>query len=78
MILQLHFDILSVEVGISAILPFSCFLVHHAEKPRLMRWEKIEYAESVVTEAAKALYEGVLANGDGDKHMSARGMRAYV
>ena len=48
MTLQLHVDILSVEVGISAILPFSCFLVHHAEKPRLMRWEKIEYAESVV------------------------------
>ena len=48
MTLQLHVDILSVEVGISAILPFSCFLVHHAENPRLMRWEKIEYAESVV------------------------------
>ena len=32
MILLLHFDILSGEVGISAILPFSCFLVHHAEK----------------------------------------------
>ena len=32
MIQLLHFDILSVEVGISAILPFSCFLVHHAEK----------------------------------------------
>ena len=37
MILLLHFDILSVEVGISAILPFSCFLVHHAKEPRLMR-----------------------------------------
>ena len=48
MILQLHFDILSVEVGISAILPFSCFLVHHAEKPRLGRGEKIEYAETEV------------------------------
>jgi hypothetical protein len=32
MILLLRFDILSVEVGITAILPFSCFLVHHAEK----------------------------------------------
>jgi len=29
MILLLHFDILSGEVGISAILPFSGFFVHH-------------------------------------------------
>ena len=48
MFLLLHLDILSVEVGVSAILPFSCFLVHHVGKVSAHEREKIEYAETEV------------------------------
>jgi hypothetical protein len=47
MIQLVHFDTLSAQVGISAIRPFSCFLIHHAEKVSAHEREKIEYAESV-------------------------------